>query len=220
MRFTYRAIALASALFVAGWWWLTPSPPTATQPAPGAGTAGAVADGSPRALPFTGTTDAVHSAAQQRIELREQRMAQGGYGTPQEYFYLPLAKLREMGARGDIYALLQLGQQYWDEPDTIASQHGLDNGVPAARQAEAYFTQAVMSGATRPALTLASKLSASDPVESYAWATFAEKLQLQGAPELVAQLRARLTERELEAAMASSDKKYAEFTSNATPSPN
>nr|WP_315213003.1 hypothetical protein [uncultured Duganella sp.] len=166
--------------------------------------------------PFSGAAPTETTIAQQRYDAREKRMAQGGYGTPAEYFYLPLAQLKQLAATGNIYALIQLGQQYWDEPDAIAAQAGFDASVPPNKLAVAYFSRAVMAGATQPALTLATRLSASEPSESYAWALFAEKLQVKGASELASQLRARLSDREIDAARISAEQKLDQMTQATT----
>lgn len=166
--------------------------------------------------PFSGSAVNDATRAQQRYEAREKRMAQGGYGTPAEYYYLPLAKLKELASRGDIYALLQLGQQYWDEPDAIASEAGFDASAAPSKLAVDYLSRAVMAGATQPALTLATRLAASDPAESYAWALFAEKLQITGATEMASRLRTRLSDRDIGAAVASADQKLNQMTQATT----
>ncbi|MEV4778121.1 hypothetical protein [Burkholderia sp. LMU1-1-1.1] len=166
--------------------------------------------------PFSGSGATDTTLAQQRYEAREKRMAQGGYGTPAEYYYLPLTKLKELASRGDIYALLQLGQQYWDEPDALASEAGFDRSVPSNKLAVEYLSRAVMAGATQPALTLATRLAASDPAESYAWALFAEKLQISGATEMASQLRTRLSDRDISAALVSAEQKLDQMTQATT----
>ena len=139
-------------------------------------------------------------------------MAQGGYGTPAEYFYLPLTKLKELAANGNVFALLQLGQQYWDEPDAMVSEAGFDTSAPPNKLAVAYFSRAIMAGATQPALTLATRLSASEPSEAYAWALFAETLQIGGATEIASKLRAGLSERDIDAARISAEQKLNQMT--------
>lgn len=166
--------------------------------------------------PFSDSAANDTTLAQQRYEAREKRMAQGGYGTPTEYYYLPLTKLKELASRGDIYALLQLGQQYWDEPDALASEAGFDRSAPSNKLAVEYLSRAVMAGATQPALTLATRLAASDPTESYAWALFAEKLQITGATEMASQLRARLSDRDISAALLSAEQKLGQMTQATT----
>ena len=143
-------------------------------------------------------------------------MAQGGYGTPAEYYYLPLTKLKELASNGDIFALLQLGQQYWDEPDAIASEAGFDTSAPPSKLAVEYLSRAVMAGATQPALTLATRLAVSEPAESYAWALFAEKLQISGATEMASQLRTRLSDRDIGAAVVSAEQKLNQMTQTTT----
>lgn len=166
--------------------------------------------------PFSGTAANKTAMTQQRYEAREKRMASGGYGTPAEYFYLPLAKLEELAANGNVFALLQLGQQYWDEPDAITTEAGFNNTAPPNKLAVEYFSRAVMAGATQPALTLATRLSASEPSESYAWALFAEKLQIGGAAEMASQLRARLSDRDIDAARISAEQKLNQMSQATT----
>ena len=166
--------------------------------------------------PFSGSVANETALAQQRYDAREQRMAQGGYGTPAEYFYLPLTKLKELASRGDIFALIQLGQQYWDEPDAIASEAGFDASAPPNKLAVEYLSRAVMAGATQPALTLATRLAISDPPESYAWALFAEKLQIGGATEMASRLRTGLSDRDIEAARISAEQKLDQMTQTTT----
>lgn len=200
----------------------SPLSPHLTEPAPSASASNAPrfgdhsshvqSDGSP----FSGAAARGTALTQQRHEAREKRMAQGGYGTPAEYFYLPLTKLKELASNGDIYALLQLGQQYWDEPNVIASEAGFDTSAPPNKLAVEYLSRAVMAGATQPALTLATRLSASDPTESYAWALFAETLQIGNATATASRLRTRLSDRDIEAGRISADQKLAQMAQTTT----
>ncbi|HEX8405049.1 MAG TPA: hypothetical protein VF670_10560 [Duganella sp.] len=162
--------------------------------------------------PFSGAVTSETTLAQQRLEAREKQMAKGGYGTPAEYFHLPLSKLKELAAKGDMFALIQLGQQYWDESSTIASDPTFDTSAPPNKLAVEYMSRAVMAGATQPALTLATRLAASEPSESYAWALFAEKLQVGGAAELAAKLRTRLSAPDIDAARLSAEQKLNQMT--------
>ena len=196
----------------------SPVSPQLTEPAPSASASNAPRFGDhpshiqSGSSPFSGAAARETALTQQRHDAREKRMAQGGYGTPAEYFYLPLTKLKELASNGDIYALLQLGQQYWDEPDVIASEAGFDTSAPPNKLAVEYLSRAVMAGATQPALTLATRLSASDPTESYAWALFAEKLQIPDATETATKLRTRLSDRDIDVARISADQKLGRMT--------
>ncbi|MBV6320634.1 hypothetical protein [Duganella violaceipulchra] len=123
---------------------------------------------------------------------RMEKMRKMGVGTPEKYFYMPLKVLKELGKTGDPFALLQLGQQYWDEGAMLEQDPDYDFKENPKSLALRYTNEAFLAGYNRAALILANRLSQENPTEAYAWALVsqesgdkdANKVLLSTAPQL------------------------------------
>ena len=113
----------------------------------------------------------------QGIIERAKRMAQGKYSTPEEYFTKGIKELTILAEEGDVYAMLQLGEQYSSELTNLTN-----NFSPAAYQnpnerANQYFEQALLAGFTHGAAVIAYKESQNNHfVDAYAWDRVAQAL--------------------------------------------
>lgn len=126
--------------------------------------------------PFGPGTAAAEDLPRQ-IERRKELMKQGGYSTPDEYFTLPLRELQRRAKAGDLYALLQLGQQYYYEPDTLLAEDGFDPGADARAAGRRHFSDAAIGGhGQMPAVLMQLYAAEGDIVSAYAWQLFGEQM--------------------------------------------
>lgn len=154
----------------------------------------------------------IQKERQERLESRRQRMRESGYDTPIEYFDLEIAKLKELGQRGNVFALIQLGDQYLNEPELISGQPGFEFNKTPEEIGLQYLSRAAMAGATQPILTIAMRLAQSNSTEAYAWALLGEKLKVPGAIAVRDRLRPRLSNDDVNASTVLAEKKLVDFS--------
>ncbi|WP_256079005.1 hypothetical protein [Massilia sp. YIM B04103] len=112
-----------------------------------------------------------------QVDARSKKMMERGYGTPAEYHIAPLAQLQLMAKQGDVYALLQLGEQLRNESGELVKQEGYDFSASAREQSYKYFAKAVEIGHIRAAAILAKNYAEDgNLVEAYAWNALAKTL--------------------------------------------
>ncbi|MCU6497764.1 hypothetical protein LPN04_08170 [Rugamonas sp. A1-17] len=107
---------------------------------------------------------------------RMEKMRSMGVNTPEKYFFMPLKTLKELGKMGDTFALLQLGQQYWDERAMLEQDPDYDFKENPKALALQYTNEAFLAGYNHAALILAHRLSQENPTEAYAWALVSREL--------------------------------------------
>lgn len=118
------------------------------------------------------------------LKERKLRMKQGGYYTPEEYFSLPLAELNRRAKAGDLYAMLQLAQQYYYESDALQSREGFDAGADAKALGRQYFADAAVAGHVQIIAVLVQLYEAEgDTANAYAWELFGQQMGLKVAGE-------------------------------------
>ncbi|OFA06264.1 hypothetical protein [Duganella sp. HH101] len=156
----------------------------AAQPSASAATAQAAAGARGWGLsPFGRGTPAEVDRAALRDE-RKARMKLGGYFTPEEYFSLPLTELKRRAQRGDLYATLQLAQQFYYEADTLPDDAGLEAGVDARARGRQYFADAAVAGHIQIIAVLVQLYEAEgDGANAYAWELFARQMGMKVAGE-------------------------------------
>ncbi|UTY60206.1 hypothetical protein [Massilia sp. erpn] len=111
------------------------------------------------------------------IERRKEQMKAGGYYTPEEYFTLPLKELQTRAKAGDIYALLQLGQQYYYEGPALQEEEGYQLDEDPRFVGKRHFAAAAVGGHGQMPAVLAQLYAAEgDMVNAYAWQLFGEQL--------------------------------------------
>lgn len=111
------------------------------------------------------------------ISDRKARMKKLGYETPEIYYSMSLKKLRALAKTGDMFALAQLGEQYFSESDVLELDPDYDFSVSPRGEAKKYLTLAINAGHVRVAAVLAKQYAAEGQmVEAYAWNILAEKV--------------------------------------------
>ncbi|NVE00315.1 hypothetical protein [Massilia sp. BJB1822] len=111
------------------------------------------------------------------IERRKEQMKEGGYYTPDEYFTLPLKELQKRAKAGDIYALLQLGQQYYYEGPALLEEDGYKLDEDPRFVGKRHFADAAVGGhGQMPAVLTRLYAAEGDMVNAYAWQLFGEQL--------------------------------------------
>ncbi|AKU21644.1 hypothetical protein [Massilia sp. NR 4-1] len=111
------------------------------------------------------------------IERRKERMKEGGYYTPEAYFTLPLKELQKRAKAGDIYALLQLGQQYYYEGPALLEEDGYKLDEDPRFVGKRHFADAAVGGhGQMPAVLTQLYAAEGDMVNAYAWRLFGEQL--------------------------------------------
>ncbi|WP_332851463.1 hypothetical protein [Duganella sp. S19_KUP01_CR8] len=114
------------------------------------------------------------------LEERKLRMKQGGYFTPEEYFSLPLAELNRRAKAGDLYAMLQLAQQYYYESAALQSSDGFDTEANPKELGRQYFADAAVAGHIQIIAVLVQLYDAEgDAGKAYAWELFAGQMGLK-----------------------------------------
>lgn len=126
--------------------------------------------------PFSTAPPPVVPDAKTRATERMKKMQEMGLNTPEKYFFMPLRTLKELGKTGDVFALLQLGQQYWDEVAMLEQDPDYDFKANPRSLALQYTQEAYLAGYNRAALVLANRLSQDNPTEAYAWALVSQEL--------------------------------------------
>ncbi|MBB3118408.1 hypothetical protein FHS03_001439 [Massilia violacea] len=161
-----------------------PSVPIASAAAP-AGKAAAPAAPAASASPDTpswsrspfGRAAPLAESQPRAIERRKEQMKEGGYYTPEEYFTLPLKELQKRAKAGDIYALLQLGQQYYYEGPALLEEDGYQLDEDPRFVGKRHFADAAVGGHGQMPAVLAQLYAAEgDMVNAYAWRLFGEQL--------------------------------------------
>jgi hypothetical protein len=127
------------------------------------------------ASPFSNTIPVRENEAV-RIAKRRTKMESGNYQTPPEYDTMNLAHLRHLARQGDVFAMVQLGEQYSSELEALQHDPAFEVGANPNRLAKHYFTQAIGRGHTHLVSVLASTaLEKGDVAEAYAWHLVSEK---------------------------------------------
>jgi hypothetical protein len=115
---------------------------------------------------------------------RRHKMESRHYGTPPEYYGMSLVALNELAKHGDVFALLQLGEQYASESMELRRQPGFDTSEEAKTLAKRYFTDALAHGHLGAASVLSRMaLEENNPVDAYAWNLLSTRLQDQAGAE-------------------------------------
>ena len=131
--------------------------------------------------PFGRASAAPDDPAQRRAA-RKARMEAGGYSTPAKYFAMELPELRRLAQAGDVFALVQLAEQYSSEWAALQDQAGFDSQASPKVLSEQLFTEAMQGGFTQLAPVMAVKaIETDDLVAAYAWNLVSEKLRNSNA---------------------------------------
>ncbi|MEC5164265.1 MULTISPECIES: hypothetical protein [unclassified Janthinobacterium] len=108
---------------------------------------------------------------------RKERMKKGGYFTPEEYFSMSLTQLTARAKSGDMYARLQLAQQYYFESNSLAFEEGFDFDTNSAELGKKYFSDAAVAGHVLITSVLIQLYDAEgDALHAYAWQLFADRV--------------------------------------------
>lgn len=78
---------------------------------------------------------------------RKQRMLADSLITPDNYFKMQIRELSELAESGDVFAMLQLGERYWSEADSLAYDPDANLRENPRKIATRYFEDAFRGGA-------------------------------------------------------------------------
>lgn len=151
--------------------------------------------------PFGRGPAAVETDPASLREQRHRKMLAQGYATPPEYAQMSVKTLAGLAEKGDIYALLQLGEQYYSESDALQNDPDYRTDASPQQIGKQYFEHAALTGHNHAAVILSQKyMEEGKPVETYAWAQLAEKLGDRQAADLGQQALRALTPQQREMA--------------------
>ncbi|MDC8759569.1 hypothetical protein [Janthinobacterium fluminis] len=171
----------------------SPLAPAVPASVPLAGTAGP-APLSSALSPFGRGAPAQEEDPALQRQQRRKKMETLGYATPPDYEQMGVKTLAALVEKGDIYAMLQLGERYYSESDTLAREPGYRTDASPQQIGKQYLEDATLAGHNHVAVILAQKyLDEGKPVDAYAWALLAEKLNDPQASELGRQALGALT---------------------------
>lgn len=101
---------------------------------------------------------------------RERRMRSGKYDTPTQYHSMDLRTLHALADKGDVLAMLQLGEQYASEAEALEYDPAFDPKAVPRKVSDYHFQNAIQGGHTHIAAVLAYKnLERGDMVDAFAW---------------------------------------------------
>jgi hypothetical protein len=127
--------------------------------------------------PFAKGAPPVQASLAARIEQRKERMKAKGIDTPPEYNTMDLKTLHSRAKRGDLFAMLQLAEQYAEEADALESDPAFDVKQSPNTLSKKYLADAMAAGHNHSAAVLAKKHAEEhNPVDAYAWHVLSERL--------------------------------------------
>ncbi|WP_332854862.1 hypothetical protein [Duganella sp. S19_KUP01_CR8] len=149
---------------------------------------------------------------EERIRVRKVRMEKNGYSTPPEYYAMSLQELHIRAKQNDVYALLQLGEQYWSESEELVDAPSFDKALPPKDNAIKWMTAAVGQGHSRAA-TLVSLMyeSQGQELQAYTWALISERMGDLSIQDHRKGFEAQLTENQRYQAVLMADKTNSEI---------
>lgn len=110
-----------------------------------------------------------------RVARRRAKMAAAQYETPPQYYTMSLAQLQKLAGKGDVFAMIQLGEQYAFEQEALEFDPAFDVRADPKGVSKHFFIQAIGRGYTHLASVLASQaLEGGNLVEAYSWHLLAE----------------------------------------------
>lgn len=115
--------------------------------------------------------------AEQRARERKLLMERNHYSTPPAYFTMSLHELQERAKQKDVFALLQLGEQYWSESEEIANDPAYDKELSPKQNAINMMIAAAGQGHSKAA-ALVSNMYASQgaDIDAYVWSLVSERM--------------------------------------------
>jgi hypothetical protein len=146
------------------------------------------------------------------VSERMEKMRKAGLKTPEKYFSMPLKTLQELGKEGDVFALLQLGQQFWDENATLEQDPDYDFTVNPKVLASRYMNEAFLAGYNHAALVLAERLAQQSPTDGYTWALVAQQFGDKDASQLLQTLSHQLSSKQSQEAQLAAMNKNLEVS--------
>jgi hypothetical protein len=101
---------------------------------------------------------------------RDRRMRAGKYETPQKYNAMDLRTLNALADKGDVLAMLQLGEQYASEANALEYDPAFDPKQIPRKISDYHFKNAIHGGHVHIAAVLVQKnLERGDLVDAFAW---------------------------------------------------
>jgi hypothetical protein len=111
------------------------------------------------------------------IIARQKKMESLGYGSPPEYYEMDLKTLKRLAKQQDVFALLQLAEQYYNEERRLSSDPEFPKNEDPKQLAKQYLANAAGAGHSRAAAILARHyFDENDQVNAYAWRLVSEQI--------------------------------------------
>lgn len=148
-----------------------------------------------------------------RLDQRSKRMESGHYTTPVAYFDMSLTELRARADQNDVFARLQLAEQYWHESSEISRDPSFERGANSSESAIKYMSAAAAQGHSRAASMVSSMYETQGQiVEAYSWALVSKQLFDSTASELLTRYDNRISPVQKQAAEALAAQELARAT--------
>lgn len=153
--------------------------------------------------------------AQLRAAERRLTMEKNGYGTPLHYYEMPVKQLKDLAKNKDVFALLQLSEQYWSENLALEQDPDYDFGRYHKDVANEYLAEAVAAGHIHAAIILAARFGSDhNPSEAYVWTLVAGRLGELSGDALSRQATSHLTQQQIQDAQGKAQRIYADVFAN------
>ncbi|HEX8610106.1 MAG TPA: hypothetical protein VF800_02355 [Telluria sp.] len=126
--------------------------------------------------PFgTGKPPTAEDPKQRQARLQE-KMKQLGFFTPEKYYKFDLKTLKKMADTGDVFATLQLAEQFYSESEGLENDPAYDLGASPKAEGNKYLEKAATMGIVRAATLLSLRYQEeAKPVDAHAWSLISQK---------------------------------------------
>lgn len=139
-------------------------------------------------------------------------MEQSHYMTPPEYFKMSLRELNERASKNDVYALLQLGEQYWKESDELVDDPAYDRSATPSQHATKFMIEAVAQGHSHAATVVSAIYEdQGQKLEAYAWTLVSQSVMDRSFDEKAATYEQKFTKEQRDAAEVIAAKEQAKI---------
>ena len=111
-----------------------------------------------------------------RIGRLQKKMEKMGFFTPEKYYKFNLKTLKTMADAGDMFAALQLSEQYHSENSALESDPDYDFSASPTVESNKYLAKAAAMGVVRAGTLLSLRYHDEErPLDAHAWKIVSEK---------------------------------------------
>lgn len=125
---------------------------------------------------------------------------------------MSLRELKIKSEKKDVFALLQLGEQYWSEADDIVNDPSYDGSQPSKQLATNYMIEAARQGHSQVSNTVTTMYEErGEEVQAYAWSLVSQLMLDKSYAERSTAYAAHLSKAQRDEAEDIAFKEYAEI---------